>query len=217
MLKSIRVGVLDRHELVRYGLCIHLLEQPGFTVSGSYNCPANALSDARIKSLDILVIGHLVECTDCTKIIKVLSVEQPALKFLVLLEQPNLATAVMLLTSGAHGILCKSQPVTEYVDAIRSLVAGELYFCFRLVRDHRDRSAGFHSKLQIGTGPSWGTGSVLTTREREVLSLCASGLTVTQIAASSARSVKTISAQKQAAYRKLGLKNDLDFFKQWSF
>jgi two-component system capsular synthesis response regulator RcsB len=38
-------------------------------------------------------------------------------------------------------------------------------------------------------------------------------LTVTEIAAKFSRSVKTISAQKQSAFRKLGLRNNNELFK----
>ncbi|AVJ22735.1 MULTISPECIES: helix-turn-helix transcriptional regulator [Pseudomonas] len=56
----------------------------------------------------------------------------------------------------------------------------------------------------------------LSQREREVLRLCISGLTVTRIAEMSGRSLKTVSTQKLAAYRKLGLKNDMDLFRRLS-
>ena len=55
---------------------------------------------------------------------------------------------------------------------------------------------------------------MLTSQEREVLHLCVAGLTDTQIAAGFTRSVKTINAQKRAAYKKLGLRNDLDLFRR---
>ena len=56
--------------------------------------------------------------------------------------------------------------------------------------------------------------STLSIREREVLRLCIGGLTVTCIAARFGRSSKTVSTQKQAAYRKLGLKSDMDLFRR---
>jgi len=53
----------------------------------------------------------------------------------------------------------------------------------------------------------------LSPREREVLRCCLEGMSVTQIAEKFARSVKTISGQKQAAFRKLGVRNDNELFK----
>ncbi|APR34531.1 response regulator transcription factor [Paraburkholderia sp. SOS3] len=54
---------------------------------------------------------------------------------------------------------------------------------------------------------------VLSRREIEVLTLYASGLGVTEIAAKLGRSVKTISAQKCTAMRKLSLHSDADLFR----
>jgi DNA-binding NarL/FixJ family response regulator len=54
---------------------------------------------------------------------------------------------------------------------------------------------------------------MLTRRELEVLTHYASGLGVTEIASRLGRSVKTISAQKCAAMRKLSLHTDADLFR----
>ena len=53
----------------------------------------------------------------------------------------------------------------------------------------------------------------LSFREREVLRCCLDGMSVTQIALKFERSVKTISTQKQAAFKKLGLRSDNELFK----
>ncbi len=52
----------------------------------------------------------------------------------------------------------------------------------------------------------------LSRNEREVLDLLLSGLTVSEIAQRRHRSVKTISTQKVAVLRKLGLRNDAEFY-----
>ncbi|MEV8761136.1 helix-turn-helix transcriptional regulator, partial [Klebsiella pneumoniae] len=53
----------------------------------------------------------------------------------------------------------------------------------------------------------------LSPREREVLRCCLDGMSVTDIAEKFARSVKTISGQKQSAFRKLGVRSDNELFK----
>lgn len=214
MLNPIRVGLLDRHEIARYGLCVHLLDQPGIAVSGSYENSATALCGARKEGWDLLLIGELLEHSNRIELIRILRVEQPTLKFLVLLDQPHLETAVTLMAAGAHGVVCKSQPLTDYVEAIRSIASGEFYFCCKLAREQifERRVNAMHAGVNNSRVDLFDS-SMLTSREREVLKLFAGGLTVTQIAISSARSVKTISAQKQAAYRKLGLKNDFDLYR----
>ena len=58
-----------------------------------------------------------------------------------------------------------------------------------------------------------GTDQRLSAREHEVLALYASGLSVTEIAARLGRSIKTISAQKCSAMKKLSLSNDIELFR----
>jgi DNA-binding NarL/FixJ family response regulator len=53
----------------------------------------------------------------------------------------------------------------------------------------------------------------LTAREHDVLRCCLDGMSVTQIAVKFSRSVKTISTQKQAAFKKLGLRSDNELYK----
>lgn len=61
MFKSIRVGVLDTHEIARYGLCLHLFEQPDITVVGSYGRCDIAMRGVSEDEFDLLLIGHLSE------------------------------------------------------------------------------------------------------------------------------------------------------------
>jgi two-component system capsular synthesis response regulator RcsB len=132
-LKPVKVGVLDTHEIARYGLCLHLFEQADIAVVGSYGSCAKALQGVCEDEFDLLLIGHLPEGGDTVALIRTLGIEQPALRFLVLLDQPHVATAVLLMASGVHGIVCKTQPLCSYVTAIRSLANGEFYFCSRLI------------------------------------------------------------------------------------
>ena len=215
MLKPIRVAVLDTHEIARYGLCLHLFEQPGIRVVGSYGCCVSAIRGVCEDKFDLLLIGHLAEGNDTLALIRTLSIEQAALRFLVLLDQPHLPTAVVLMASGVHGIVCKTQPLGSYVTAIHSLAKGEFYFCSRLILQATfDMPVGMHAGDEITTRTRLVDSVMLTSNERKVLHLCVAGLTDTQIAAGFSRSVKTISAQKRAAYRKLGLRHDLDLFRR---
>lgn len=75
-----------------------------------------------------------------------------------------------------------------------------------VVNDHHPRNAEtieFHSK-------SWGPLDRLTRREREVLALLASGMTVKDAANAMERSDKTIEGHRDAIYRKLGARSRVE-------
>ena len=70
-----------------------------------------------------------------------------------------------------------------------------------------------HSRSK--TPPEKGKGSffvVLSSKEAHVLHLIALGLSVSDIAEQDGRSVKTISAQKRSAMRKLKLRTDMELY-----
>ncbi|AQV98716.1 helix-turn-helix transcriptional regulator [Cupriavidus necator] len=60
----------------------------------------------------------------------------------------------------------------------------------------------------LADGGNWA--ELLTTRESEVLRLYLSGMSVTEIAVRTGRTVKTISTQKQSVMRKVGAENDVE-------
>src|SRR2546427_708202 len=95
-----------------------------------------------------------------------------------------------LIASGISGIVSKAEPLAMLSDAIVRVSQG----LSRLPPDCT-LPAAFDE---------------LSRNEREVLDLLLAGLTVSEIALQRHRSVKTISTQKTAALRKLGLRNDAD-------
>lgn len=56
------------------------------------------------------------------------------------------------------------------------------------------------------------SGSSLTPRERDIVCLLLAGHSVTTIGRMRHRSVKTVSAQKMSAYKKLGISGDISLF-----
>ncbi|ECC3555056.1 DNA-binding response regulator [Salmonella enterica subsp. salamae] len=63
------------------------------------------------------------------------------------------------------------------------------------------------------------SGSSLTPREKDIVALLLAGYRVTTISRMKHRSVKTVSAQKASAYKKLGVRGDIGLFpgliKRW--
>ncbi len=124
MLK-LRVGVLEQHNIVRHGLYTHLSRQSVLCLSEFFNF-ADMLEALEQKQLDVLMIGHLMDREPC-HLVRSLSTRYPDLKVLVLLNSPDPAIAAQLQAMGAHGVMSKTQPLPDYVDALRSLARGERY------------------------------------------------------------------------------------------
>lgn len=213
MLSLTRVGVLDEQEVVHYGVRACLSGLSDISVAGAYFCPGSAVQAIGRGGIDLLLMGAVRNCKSNLDFVRNLHTNYSSLRVLVFLAEPCTATITLLVEAGAHGVVCKRQPLDECVQAIRLLAKGQRYCC--TVRASVESGVASHAPTGVGGGeaallsvPS------LSLREREVLRLCISGLTVTCIAERFGRSLKTVSTQKQAAYRKLGLKNDMDLFRR---
>ncbi|WP_073521747.1 response regulator transcription factor [Pseudomonas fluorescens] len=212
MSSRIRVGVLDEQEIVHYGVRAYFAGLPDIAVAGSYFRSSGVLHAIEAGGIDLLLMDYAPKCQDSLDFIRYLNIQYSKLRVLVFLAVPCTATVTMLLDAGVHGIVCKCQPLEDCVQAIRLLASGRHYDC-----------PGMSVAPSVSPPVLTGTADVeavllslpaLSLREREVLRLCISGLTVTCIAELFGRSLKTVSTQKQSAYRKLGLRGDMDLFRR---
>ncbi|WP_060228642.1 response regulator transcription factor [Burkholderia ubonensis] len=105
------------------------------------------------------------------------------------------------MSVGAAGFVSKAASMDTLTEAIRTVARGERYIdpatSKRLVQWAFDKRAQFGDVA-------------LSAREMEVVRLFSTGLNVSEIAAITNRSVKTISAQKLTAMKKLGVKSDVE-------
>ena len=124
----------------------------------------------------------------------------------------------LAIGAGANGFLGKSQPVEDLTVAIRTVASGQLYLSSMMAfKLDKKPVSGQERTSANGDDPSGDTLLVsnvaLSPKEREVLRCCLEGLQVSQIALKFMRSRKTISGQKQSAYRKLGIRTDVELFR----
>jgi len=209
----IRVGVLDEQEVVHYGLRAGCSDLADIAITGAYYFPSGALCGVEQDNIDILIMDYLFKSRDGLDFIRNLNIKHPELRVLMFLTDPCPATITVLQRVGVHGFVCKRQPLNDCIQAIRLLASGQYYLGPGLGSINRACSSPYQTAETDAEAALLSLPS-LSEREREVLRLCISGLTVTSIAELSCRSLKTVSTQKQAAYRKLGFKNDIDLFRK---
>ncbi|MEN5118858.1 LuxR C-terminal-related transcriptional regulator [Luteimonas sp. TWI662] len=118
----------------------------------------------------------------------------PGIGVAVFSEVRNPPLLRAMLELGVHAIVDKSGALDELPAAIRHAAQGRRYLS-RTIKRLLDATAGS------------GQCAPLSRQEAEVVRLFASGKSVSEIALSFSRSVKTVSRQKSDAMRKLGLDN----------
>lgn len=213
MASTIRVGVLDEQEVVHYGLRGGCSDQADIAIMGAYYRSGSATRAVARGDIDLLIMEYRLKGREGFNFIRNLKIQRPKLRILVYLADPCPATVAVLLSAGVHGAVGKHQPLNDCIQAIRLLASGQSYWGPEMSSVDSPDSSPLPT-VDNGAEAALLSLPSLSLREREVLRLCISGLTVTSIAELWSRSPKTVSTQKQAAYRKLGLKSDMDLFRK---
>jgi len=190
---SVRVALLDDHALVLKGLIAHLEKIPSILIVGSHGAsqPFRAMLAAMPVDVALIDYSLAMDDIDGVALIKLLRASHPALRILVVSAHGSRLVIRSLLQAGAHGFVAKSQEPDEIIRAIDAVMTGREYLPPGIM-------SGLIDNPMAGLSP----------REWEVVRCVLEGLSVTQIANKFNRSLKTVSTQKTAAYRKLAIGAD---------
>lgn len=216
----LRVAVLDDHSLIRLALKSRLAREAEFKIVGVYAGSAELLSAMREIEIDLLILDYKLHDgeLDGLHLIRQLRKQYPDLKILISSSEERPAVINMAIGAGACGFFGKSQPVDDLIKAIRTTASGRLYLSAQTAFDLRSLPVCGNEPQGLETPFTPHTDTLLNNpllspKEREVLRCCLEGFGVTQIALKFYRSRKTISGQKQSAYKKLGIRGDAELFK----
>ncbi|EIK71380.1 transcriptional regulator, LuxR family [Pseudomonas synxantha BG33R] len=149
------------------------------------------------------------------RLIQMVRAHYPNLRIVIFSSSERPATVSMSIRAGANGFVGKSQETGELLRAIRMLALERIYLAPAMAAELDklptpqavDIDQSFDGDKVLADHPE------LSPKESEVLRCCLEGMSVSQIATKCLRSCKTISGQKQAAFRKLGVRTDTEFFK----
>lgn len=205
------IALLDSHELVRYALRTRIEQEPAWTVAGVFG-DAGELLDALAHgaSFDLVVMNHVLDTHNGVDLVCTLRANFPAIRILVCSEYERADTIARLFRLGVNGFIGRTQSLDDHVEAVHKVATGNTYFSARIMGMNPMANAFAPQPRAPGAAPALVAHPDLTARERVVLEHCLQGLSITQIADQMERSYKTISSQKQSAYRKLGVRNDAE-------
>jgi two-component system, NarL family, captular synthesis response regulator RcsB len=199
---SVRVALLDDHALVLKGLTAHLEKIPSILIVGSHGSSQPFRAMLATMPVDVALIDYSLAMDDLdgAALIRLLRASHPGLKILVVSAHGSRLVIRSLLQAGAHGFVTKSQEPDEVIRAIDAVMTGREYLPPGML-----------------IGPAEQPKAGLSPREWEVVRCVLEGLSITQIANKFNRSLKTVSTQKTAAYRKLdiGADNELHMLRSY--
>ncbi|MGU7816551.1 response regulator [Burkholderia sp. AW49-1] len=199
---SVRVIVADDHPVSGYGIAQGLRAMPTIEVVAVVSDTAALIDRLDTTSCDVLVLDYVMpagQYGDGQALVAFLTRRYPQLRIVTvtMLNSPPVFRALQQL--GVHCIASKSDAMSHIVAAVHAAYSNGHYLSPTVASllEHTDTGAV----------------AALSKRESEIVRLFREGYKVTEIADRLHRSKKTISAQKLAAMRKLGITRDADLIK----
>jgi DNA-binding NarL/FixJ family response regulator len=217
VLSPLRIALLDDHALIRDALSILLSLESDFKVVGVFTTSAELSERLRAQTADVLILDYQLADgeLDGLRLIQSLRAQCPELRIVVFSSCERPATVNMCIRAGVSGFVGKSQQTDELLRAIRMAAQDRTYLSPEISAALKTLPVQqpINTELLRDGDPALADHPELTPREHEVLRCCLEGLSVSQVAIKFSRSRKTISGQKQSAFRKLGITTDNELFK----
>lgn len=205
---KINVMVADDHPVVLLGIQKMLDEVPAFQLVSTVMSISTLFQQLQQTPCDILICDYSFEDDDEPDgmlLLERIRRFYPALKIILLTSHDDLVIVQRAMKIGVAGFLSKvSCDFSSLPSVIMRVHSGEKYL------DSDTTKVMVDNLLSNQLSRKTLSSTELTARELEVLRLFSRGMSVTDIAQHTDRSVKTISTQKKKAMIKLGASNDVE-------
>lgn len=199
MTEQSSVLLIDDDVFARNGLKAALEAEPSLTVAGEAGDCASALELASERSIQVVIMRADPREPQCVALTRELARTAPDAAVIVVGRSDLGADVLPLVQAGVAAYLDRAVSADELVTAVRTVANGghvlDPQALSRVVKDYVARC-----DRRFGTGAS-----VLTRRQREVLTLVAKGSSTKQIASDLRVSRKTVEVHRQRIMDRLGL------------
>jgi len=193
---SIRLLIADDHEVVRTGLK-SILSGTDIEIIAEAANGEDAIRLAEETKPDVVLLDIRMPGTDGLAVLGRLKTQQPNLPVLIFSTYDNPTYIARAVALGASGYVLKGSGRDEFIQAVRSVAAGETAWS----REDLRRVTGALATPRLDADVD----VPLTQRESEVLRQLALGLTNKEIAQALHISYETVKEHVQHILRKLGV------------
>jgi DNA-binding NarL/FixJ family response regulator len=206
-MKTARVLLADDHELFREGLAGLIKAQPDLEIVGQAGDGFEALTLARDLQPDLIIMDITMPVCDgleATRLIR-LAHELDKTQIVILTVHDENEKLFEVLRAGANSYLLKNMNATEFLQGIRSVLAGEAALPPKLAASLISEYSRLAKRPEAALPVEEGTD--LSGREREVLSLIATGASNKEIATALLLSLNTVKSHVRNILNKLHVAN----------
>lgn len=198
-----RIFLVDDHAVLREGLRTLLEQEPDFTIVGEAANGQHLLDQLPTTPTDVVLLDLNMPVLGGIATAQRLRADYPKVRVIILSMVEEPLSIQQALAAGGHGYLLKVASKDELLTGIRIVMTGRRFLCSEIGLSMLDKVL---SAPVAPPAPS-ATGTRLSRRELEVLSLVAEGLTTTQIAEQLFTSKRTVETHRQNILEKTGCKN----------
>jgi two-component system NarL family response regulator len=193
---SIRVLLVDDHELMREGLRAILEKEPHLEVIGEAQSGREAVEQVRALAPDLVIMDVAMKDLNGIEATRQIRAASDGVKVVALSSYSDRRYVTAILAAGASAYVLKANAYDNLRRAVDAAIRGKSYLCPEV--------ASGVIQAATAAGPAGSTVySVLGPREREVLQLLAEGLSSPQIAARLHVSTATVESHRRNLMAKL--------------
>ncbi len=192
-----RILVVDDHPMMRERLREVIESQPDLMVCGEADDQQPALQAVAATHPDAVIVDLLLRTSDGLDLIKDLRIRHPAVSILVFSMHSEVLHGERAIRAGARGYINKQEPAEKVLQALRTVLAGQIFLSPVLLSRLADKVLG-------RPRPS-GTVEALTDRELRVFELLGQGHSTRQIANLLRLDMRTIETYRARIKDKLRL------------
>ena len=196
---TIRVMIVEDHQIVTEGLVALLNGQPDIEVVGTAGSVAESVPRAQELAPDVLLLDFRLPDGTGAEAAARIREDRPDMKLIFLSRDDSDAARMAAVEAGASAFLHKSRAATDVVAAIRVVAGGGSLITPRTISTLLGRRRKVTAQL-----------STLTARERAVLRLVAAGVPSREIATQLGISYTTVRTHIRSLGRKLDVHSKLE-------
>lgn len=197
---SVRLVLVDDHQLLRDGLRLRLRVEPDFEVVGDAGSLHQAYQVIESTRPDMIVLDLNLPGENGLDAIARIRASWPGTRVLVITGTTDPGAAREVARAGAEGFVRKEDAIEELPRAIRAVMAGKTYLSPEAAAAVTQALREERPAETAATAPAHG----LSERELEVLRGIGEGITYKEIAARLDLSVKSVETYRARLARKLG-------------
>jgi DNA-binding NarL/FixJ family response regulator len=192
--------LVDDHTILREGLRAFFRYKKGFKIVGEAEDGAKALELVERQRPDVVLMDIAMPNMNGIEATRAIRKRFPQTEVLILSQYEDKEYVLPLIQVGAAGYILKNSLGNDLIEAIHSVVQGDLYLSPAVARVLAREVRSSTNNLESFAEP-------LTPREEQILPLIVNGKTNAQIALALSISINTVVWHRSNLMSKLGVHN----------